>query len=181
MIRISTMLKAGVAALPVAVCAMLIYTPPSRADTAIHQAPSSPQAEAVVLRLLDANRYSNAVHLYDVLAPSLFDDPWLAGLVVRFAQNHPHQIRKVAEVLARIEIALAKADQEKAGAIEAIIKSAPPALQYAYAEVLEKEANRVDNATKGIDADSLKAVHRFYIPAGAGTSTGFGGGLVSPN
>lgn len=184
MVRSNIMMKTLPTALSIAALAIMAWAPTVQAGEATSRqtAVLSPQAQATIAELLNANEHASADQLYSAIAPSLFDDPRLARAVVEFAQANPHEILRLMEALARIQFVLSSADPEKAKIIEDILKSAPPALQTAYAGILEAKNSDAEDAVKGVDTESMiRARRSYYVPVETGGSAGFGGGLVSPN
>lgn len=160
-------------------------------ETQTAAVPPEDQA-ASIAQLIEANKDGGVDALTKALSPLIIENPALASTLVDIAKNKPELAEMLAEVLARIQKGLKELDPEKAKQIAALVASASPAFQAAYAVAQSPgdgggaqvaDAGGAGGGGGGGGGDGGGAGTSgvgFGGGTGGGGSVGGGGGTISP-
>lgn len=166
--------------------------PQQQASPQAVDAPASDPA-VVIAEIIEKNQAAGADALAKELAPLIIETPSLASVLVEIANNKPEIAELLAEVLAKVQLALKEIDPEKAKQVATIVASASPAFQaaYAVAQAPGDGGGQVADAGGGGSAGGGDgggvggggtggAAGVGYGGGAGGGSAGGGGGTVSP-
>lgn len=162
-----------------------VQTEPQQTQTA----PADPAV--AIAEAIEQNKAGGVDALTKALSPLIIANPALASVVIEIASNKPELAETLAEVLARIQLALKDIDPEKAKQISTLVASASPAFQAAYAvaqtsgdgggQTADAGGGAAGGASGGGDGGGSGAGGVGYGGGtGGGGGAGGGGGTISP-